>query len=73
MAKIVFPPNRKDLEQQGFDFRTIRFFEELGLFSSDSINDEDTAISLLFAAIGQLKAEIYELKKQVSDQSNRDI
>jgi len=73
MAKLVFPPNRIDLEDQGFNFRTIRFFEELGAFSSDVVDGESSLISLLLTAVGQLKAEIYELKKQVSDNSNRDI
>lgn len=71
MASEIFAPNRIDLEKQGFDFRTIRFFEQLGALSSEVVDNEGSLTALLFTGIGQLKSEIYELKKQVENLNNQ--
>lgn len=76
MANTVIPPNRENLSRLGFDLRTITFLENIGGFTQESVDDEDTVFNLLASAIsivGSLRAEIHELKKQVNDIENRDV
>lgn len=74
-AKIVTAPNRIELEKLGLDFRTIKYLENLGEFTTGSVDDTDTLINLITSnesIIKTLLAEIFELKK-VEDLDNRDL
>jgi hypothetical protein len=75
-AKVITAPNRIELEKLGFDFRTIVYLENLGLFTGESVDDADTLLNLLSSnnsIMKMLLAELIELKKKIEDLDNRDL
>jgi len=76
IAKVITAPTRIELEKLGFDFRTIKYLENLGAFTTESVDDTDTLLNLLSSngsVLKMLLAELFELKKKVEDLDNRDL